>query len=392
MKDRISNIRTLTTIIVIFCFAIGLIFNLYKFVILTNQKLTSEDTQNSSNKFSDIENSFRDNIAYRNKMVNLYGIYQKTIGHTIVGNFEYVADEYGILHMINNYSPYQTDNFIQEMSELKTYLEEQNVPLLYVQAPNREIVNDNSVITDFNIDDETMNIVVEALRNNEIQVLDIRDELINDSPEFELSNLFFHTDLHMQTDSEIWMEKQLAIYLQNNMGVNINNMEYLTDMSLYNKVSYNFVGNYGRTYGKYFVDEDKFDIYHPKFDTSFEYYIPGDEATHISGKFEDVLMNGYESQPVDDYTYWVTDFMHFMVPYYTYVNNMQSSGNLLVITDSMGYRGLSYLALTTHQITILDPRFFGGVDYVKLALQEQQYDAVIVLQGNYLIGVPLIVQ
>lgn len=386
-----KKIRTIITVIVLISFGMLCILNLYKFLSISKQKITSEEGKESTNVFSDIENSFRENVAHRNEMVDMYGIYQRMIGHSVVGNFEYVADEYGILHMINDYTPYQTDNFIEEMKELKEYLDEKNVPLLYVQAPNREIVNNNSLVTEFNLDNETMDIVVAALKDNDISVLDIREKLLEEERNFELSDLFFHTDLHMQTDSEIWMADQVAKQLKNEMEIPINNIEYLEDMSLYTKKTYDFVGNYGRTYGKYFVDKDVFNIYHPNFDTSYEYFVPGSEETHIAGSFEEVLMNGYENQPYDEYTYWVTDYMHFTQPYYTYINNNQEEGKLLVITDSMAYRGLSYLSLTTRQITILDPRFFGEVDYVKLALQEE-YDAVIVLQGNYLIGVPLIIE
>lgn len=392
MSDMINRkIKSVLAIFVFICLGIFCLRNIYSFLSISKQKITSQEAKQSANVFSDIEDAFRENVAYRDKLVDFYGIYQKAIDHMVVGNFEFVADDDGVLHMINNYTPYQTENFIQEMKELKAYTEEKEVPLLYVQAPNREIANGDSSIAEFNLDDETMDTVVTALKDENIPVLDIREKLLEEDRNFELSDLFLHTDLHMQTDSEIWMADQVAKYLKDQMGLPINNMEYLEDMSLYTKKSYEMVGNYGRTYGKYFVNSDTFDIYHPNFDTSYEYYIPDIEGSNLTGSFDEVLMNGYENKSYDEYTYWVTDYMHFTVPYYTYINNNQENGKLLVITDSMAYRGLSYLSLTTKQITILDPRFFGEVDYVKLAMQEE-YDAVIVLQGNYLIGVPLIIE
>ena len=58
---------------------------------------------------------------------------------------------------------------------------------------------------------------------------------------------------------------------------------------------------------------------------------------------------------------------------------------MLFITDSLGYRSLAYLALTSGEITILDPRFYDGNDYTTKALQGE-YDVVIVLQQSRLCG------
>lgn len=385
----IRKMKTILTIMVFICLGVLCGLNLFNFLSISKRAFASGEPTESGNIFTGIENDFRENIKYRNILVDGYGIYQKVIDHSVVGNFEYVADDYGILHMVNNYTPYQTDILIEEMKELKAYTDEKGIPLLYVQAPNREIVNKGTAIADFNLDDETMDMVVGALKENHIEVLDIREKLLEESRSFELTDLFFHTDLHMQTDAEIWMAGQVADYLEDKLEGVIQNKEYLKDMSHYTKKSYEFVGNYGRTYGKYFVDSDTFDIYHPNFETYFTYTVPGDEGASRTGNFEEILMNGYENQPYDEYTYWVTDYMHFMMPAYTYVNHNQEKGKLLVVTDSMAYRGLSYLSLATHQITVVDPRFFNGNDYIKQALEEE-YDAVIVLQGNYLIGVPFI--
>ncbi|MEG0961853.1 MAG: hypothetical protein RSF88_03180 [Lachnospiraceae bacterium] len=387
----IRKIKTMLTIFVLICLGMLCLLNIRNFISIFDKQVTKESLQGDKNVFSDVENTFRESAAYKNNLVDMYGMYHKIMDHTIVGNFEYVADKYGILHMINDYKGYETENFIQEMEKLKAYTEKREIPLLYVQAPNREIANNQGPITDFNIDDETMDTVVNSLQDINISVLDIRKKLLEQERKFELTDLYFHTDLHMQTDAEIWMANQVAQYLAKEMNINISNPSYLEDMSNYTKKSYEFSGNYERTNGKKFVENDIFDIYHPKFETSFIYEIPGTEGSTKMGNFEEVLMHGYEEQPHDEYTYWVTDYMNFGIPYYTYTNKNQNNVKLLVITDSIAYRALSYLSLTTQQITILDPRFYDGTDYTKIAL-ENDYDAVLVWQGNYLIGVPLLIQ
>ena len=385
-----EKIRTCFILMITFIIAMLCLVNLKRFVTVYEQKKVEGIKE--ANDYAEIENAFRENIACKNILINTYGFYQKAINHTIVGNFEYVADEYGILHMINDTDSDDIEGFTKELKELKSYVDKMGLPFMYVQAPNREVVNgDNAAIKEFNIDDFIETKIVEKLQKEDIPVLDLRTRLSVSERTFELTDLFLHTDLHMKTDAEIWMAAQLADYLNAQFDIEVNNPEYLSDMSYFDKKTYKMVGNYARTYGEFFVGSDDFDIYHPKFGTSFQYYIPGRDDSNRNGTFEEIVLNGYENNEYNQYTYWVTNYMHFMEPYYTYINNSQPSVKLLIMTDSIAYRAISQLLLTTQKITILDPRFFGDVDYVKVALQDD-YDAVIVWQGCYLLNAPFLIK
>lgn len=206
-----------------------------------------------------------------------------------------------------------------------------------------------------------------------------------------LEDLYLHTDRHMQTDAEIWMGNQVARYLQDNLSITIANKEYLSDMNLYDKKTYPMLGNYGRAVGKYFVGLDEFDIYYPKFDTDLEFSLPGREECNRQGEFEQVVLTGYQKVPYDEDTYWVTNFGAFTEPYYKYTNNKQAETKLLIISDSIPYRAFSYLLLTVHEIDILDSPYFDGTDYLSMALEED-YDAIIVWQGLYLIDTDIVKQ
>ena len=340
--------------------------------------------------FASIETDFQEKIYGKRQMVNMYGLYQKSIDHTVVNNFQYVADDYGILHMINDKENKTVDDFVVEMEKLQQFAQEREIPLLYVQAPNREIVNQGTVIPEFNNDNNVEEQIVTKLNEKEIPVLDLRAELDDGKGiNFDLKDLFLHTDLHMQTDAEIWMADKVAGYLEDNYSVKISNKEYLSDMSFYDKKTYPMLGNYGREVGEYFVGLDEFDIYHPKFDTDFELQIIGEGAAERKGTFEEAVLNGYEQSKHDEYTYWVTNFGAFPRPYYKYINNNQPETKILVIADCIPYRALSYLALTVHETDILDPRYFDGTDYWSLAAQED-YDAIVVWQECYLLGYDII--
>lgn len=391
MKNTvIFRIRTIFTVFFLLCIGLMCILNFKQFCIILQQDIVDSNA-NGGLDFSSVDSALRENVSYKKELTNIYGIYQRFIKHTIVGNFEYVADEYGILHMINDTKPYNTDNFLSEMRELKEYADEMQTPLIYVQAPNREIVNGNVAIRNFNVDDETMDIVVSNLRKM-IPVLDLRKNLSDNDINFALKDLYFHTDLHMQTEAEIWMAYQVGNYLKTDFHLPFDELNYYFDMSNYDKKSYDFVGNYARTYGEYFVKKDKFSIYHPKFDTSYTFSIPGNSESIKNGNFDEIMLNGYEKVEHDSYTYWVTNYMHFMEPYYNYTNNDKEDINLLIITDSIAYRGLAHLSLNTHNLTILDPRFFGDNDYIRNVMKNQKYDAVIVWQACYLIDSPFLLK
>ena len=388
-----SVFKYIFTGIIIF-FLIGMfILNVPVFKDVFDQNVSAQKFEYNNTKkiFSDIENSFRENVKYHNNLVDMYGVYQRILDRNIVGNFEYVADENGVLHIINE-QMLNVLQFVEEMKELKTIVEQKGIPLLYLQAPNREFNNRRGIMEEFNSASNTMDILVKELSSLDISVFDSREKFIANENEldFSLADVFFHTDLHMQTDAEIWMIDQFMDYFENETGLYIDDSLCVRDESLFTKQSYEFLGNLGRTNGSYYVGKDMFDMYFPNFDTSFDYIVPYNEVENRTGKFEDILMNGYTNMDVDKYTYFVTNYMRFTKPYYTFVNNKQENVKLLVITDSIAYRGLAYLALMINKLTIVDPRYFNGFDYINLALEENDYDAVIVIQGSYLVQYPLI--
>lgn len=385
------------------CFAVSIlaimvtlcILNISRFydILMKNLSDMKQNTEAEYKEtFASVEQDFQENMRGRRSMINVYGLYQRAIDHMIINDFEYVADDYGIIHMINDKEEESVDHFVGEMEKLQQCADKRQIPLVYVQAPNREIVNKGSVIEKFNTDDNVTDQIVSQLNKKGISILDLRTKLQNTKDSgIRLEDLYLHTDRHMQTDAEIWMGNQVARYLQDNLSIMIANKEYLSDMNLYDKKTYPMLGNYGRAVGKYFVGLDEFDIYYPKFDTDLEFSLPGREECNRQGEFEQVVLTGYQKVPYDEDTYWVTNFGAFTEPYYKYTNNKQAETKLLIISDSIPYRAFSYLLLTVHEIDILDSRYFDGTDYLSMALEED-YDAIIVWQGLYLIDTDIVKQ
>lgn len=337
-----------------------------------------------TNKIDTIETVYQDNFANKHLYANIYGLYQKMLSRQIIGNFEYIADEKGVIHAIRE-TPYNIDLLISNVLKVSEMAQENGSDFLYVQSPNRELANSQEHISSLlNIDNYTMDETINILNEYDINVLDERQSFLEDNTGIELKDIFLHTDLHMSTEAEMWAAKLIGNYLYNEFKISLNNLEYLSDTDkYYNTTNHSMLGNYGRCVGEYYTTLDNFTIYEPNFPTDYEINIWSAGNTK-QGTFKDVVMNGYDLNKNDLYTYWITYFLYYGQPYYSIKNNNQSTGELLIITDSIGYRTISYLSLCCHEITILDPRFFNETNYIEKAFQDRQYDAVIIYQGTFL--------
>jgi hypothetical protein len=377
LRKKMNTVIAILTIIIIGGFSL---LNAKQFEANVFRNIISADSNTIKTVLNSSESNFQTNFVYKNRLIDIYGIAQNVLQKNIIGNFEYVSDDNGIIHAIKE-TPYNTDRFIGIMEKLSNRINALKMPFIYVQGLNREVVKSDENI--FNIDNDTMTELVAKMDKKGINTFDIREDIKNKELSFDLKNAFLHTDLHMQTDAEIWAAKSIANHLQEKYNLKFSNLEYLSDMSNYEKQSFKMIGNYARLVGNYYVEKDSFDQYIPKFETSYTVNLLA-KNMKFDGDFESVIMNGYEKGAITEYTYWVTNYLRYGEPLYRITNNKNPNGpKLLIVTDSIGYRTLSYLSLTASEITVLDPRFFGGIDFVEIALKDK-YDAALVYQGTFL--------
>lgn len=378
--DKINIIAGMILLILVLAFAI---YNIPVLYSLGKSNLVNLSRENLQGQLAAIDVQLKQSVKCKNEFTDIYGFAQKVLNKFIIGNFEYLYENEH-MHRIQEYG-YGEDAFLEEVQILNQQMTQAEIPFLYVQGPNREAMVGGEKALEFNPDQQCMNKMVNTLTNNGVDVIDTR-EIFYDA-DYDLSKVFLHTDLHMQTDAEIFVAGKLAEYLANKTGIQSEQQYLLEDMSYYEKKTYPFFGNYSRNVGKFYLKEDMFDMYYPTFDTNFT-RIDHVTGAEVHGSFQEVVMNRYENQDViDEYTYWVTNYMQFMNPYYTIINhNNEEGAKYLFIMDSIGYRTVSYLALTASEITILDPRFFNGTDYLSIALSDRDYDAVVLYQGTFLLG------
>lgn len=377
--EKIEKYTAIIVILVIFVFSV--------MNIPTIKKNANNVMKNNSNitlqkSIEDFEKGYKKDFTLKEEFVDFFNVLQVRIGNHIFGGMSYVKDENNVIHKFSTeYRDVQ--GFCEDMERLKVLSEDKGVPLLYVQAANREALLDSGIIDEMVYDDIVADELTDGISTLGIELLDMR-KIYNISNEFPKEKVFLCSDVHMSTDAEIYQALVLAGYLEDNYGLIFPHKEYLRNMENYDKATYPFVGNFSREAGRCNEIVENFDLYYPRFDTDISIN-DNNGGPFFRGRFSEILMHAYEKNNPDRYTYWITNYLWFGAPYYTITNNICDGPKMLFITDSLGYRSLAYLALTSGEITILDPRFYDGNDYTTKALQGE-YDVVIVLQQSRLCG------
>lgn len=379
-----TSIDTIGNFLLICFFCITLTLFLFLNLKTLNKSLSEQWKKEGApqEKLLLVEKDFQEKVYKRTEFINLYGLTLNTLNLKMVGDFDFVKDSHNIIQRFGTKTA--PEKFLKNMNELKDRTDKLKIPLIYVALPDKSKYLELSESEKFCFEGQMSKQIGKQLGNT-IDCVDI-DALMSqeiDAPSFE--ELYFKTDVHCSTYGEFWIAKMLANHLQTWYMIRFPNAQQVFDLLQYDIKKYEFVGGTARSAGEYFVGTDIFEIYRPKFKTNLDLINPSADEKR-SGPFEYVMLNGYESNPnINKYTYLVTDYGRFTSPYYQYINNnvTDDSPNLLVISDSVFMRGISYLALACKSLTVLDPRYFGGTEYVAQALDSQHYDAVVVVGSGF---------
>lgn len=318
---------------------------------------------------TEIENEIKSNFPGLKYFQNIRGMLYRVAGKTISENFGYIKDHDGVVRII---SPIRNTRLLESITGLSDVLEETGTPLVFVNLPDAG----EDVTGNFSIDGERHTDVIEQLRENGVDILNIDTDSLN----LQTDNVTFHTDFHYTTEAEFKIADRVSNYLEKEYGVLFADRDEVFSLNNYTVAEYDFVGNTVRHLGEYYTSKDAFEIYHPNFETAMELVIGKDSGLRI-GDFSQVVLNGYESlSNYNQYTYWVTDFGQFPQELYSLTNDGNpSAAKILVICDSIFMRGFSYLSLCSGQITVFDPRVDGNTSTMQVLLDEKEYDAVLVV-------------
>lgn len=339
------------------------------------------ETQSSIMQVTASEGLLKEKLYGKNTFVEFAGATLKLLNRGLIGDGQFYKDSDGVMHLLRG--------------EQSAYLLEESTKDLGQQLKNREIpflvcqIAERGTYGDFlsKCVDLVSTAYIEPLKTVAAEVgaqyLDYTQVFNNTG--YLSTDIFLKTDIHYRTNAEFLILQNVIEKLELECGLSFENKKTVLDINNYTIDKYPFIGNLVASVGQIYAGTDTFEYYLPKFQTSLHLVNPSSELQK-DGSFEQVCMNGFrdwENQSVR--TYRITDYLQWPSPYYRITNDLVHSNDVLVIGCSMSMRTVAYLSLMCRSVTVLDPRYFDGIDYLNQALNSD-YDAVILFASNNLLN------
>ena len=223
--------------------------------------------------------------------IELYGGVQALSDRTVV---EDVDPQYSVVKLTDgtvtfiNAEPKDVTGNGRAVVRLSQALAEREVPLLYVQAPQKLQENDDRLptgVTDYGNDyaDQILGVLAE----NNVATLDLRETLADTGRDW--SSFFFRTDHHWTPEAAFTAHQTLAQVLETDYGFTI--PEENTDSAAFTRTNLSdfFLGSQGKRVGSLYAGVDDIEVWTPNFDTDFTYSIPIYDMER-TGPFEESLL------------------------------------------------------------------------------------------------------
>jgi len=138
------------------------------------------------------------------------------------------------------------------------------------------------------------------------------------------SSIFFKTDGHFPTQVEMKAAQTVTEYLQSTYDIKFPATDRIYNADTYRWEAHDLLGGFVRGLGKYYAGMDVFYTFTPTFETDVTYTMMPD-GTAVRGDFAETLTNGYTDLGGHN-LYWIMNYGHFTVPYYTYDNHLYPDG------------------------------------------------------------------
>ena len=330
----------------------------------TEQRKTEEELKS---ELSSVEAVMKEKFQYKNEATDIYGLGLMAMNKKVVGNSEYIKSKSGLT--VRFPYNYDTASFYNDIIGLNEFLKARDIPLIYIDVPYYDMTEKEAAASGYAAQRRKLTELFDNIQAAGIDTIEPDKEITDITP-------YFKTDVHFRTEYEFRIAQSICDKLMHGYNINIPAYNKVFDINNYDLKNYPFIGNTGRNSGRFFSGIDNFQIFHPTFETSMGLYIY-DNGGARSGTYDEVCLNGYERREnINEYTYWVTNFLQFPRGHYEISNNSTEGPSILVIADSCMLRSMSYLSLATSNIKVLDIRM-TDLAVLNNTLNED-YDAVVI--------------
>ena len=397
-KKYIKNkyfIPSVLFIICIFFFGIMTLKSEYKkiadsFIVSKNTEAVSEGA-NITQQVLDIHSRFKDvvNLAYTDNLyksnifIDVYSTSQRLLGVKVLddaGLGAIVVDNHDMLHFIEK--RYDVTFCAQHLINLSNELNKNEIPLIYIQTPNKKLKNYTVFPLGFdNYANDNADDFLKILTRYNIDYIDLREKLVEDN--LDLSTLFYKTDHHWTTPTAFWAFCKTVETLNFRYDMQIDPDVYYRNINNYTTTIYKncFLGSQGRRVGSAIVGVDDYTLISPKFETDYTIYDANDSVVKplASGKFEESIINQDKITPTDIATdrhaaYFGADFGHLSV----INNNLNKGKRIVVVKDSFALPYCAFLSTCVSEVQMIDMRDFSKIALAQY-IKDYKPDIVIFL-------------
>lgn len=283
------------------------------------------------------------------------------------------------------YKKQDMNEYIKSVVSFHKFLQSQNIPLTYIQAPGKISKygeQDAWLRNHYDFSNANADQLLSGLQQNGIDTIDLREYFHETVPENQYHQLFFRTDHHWLPQTALSAASFIANQLNRKYGLEINSSNL--DASHYSVewLPNFFLGSIGKKVTLSRAKPDDFPILHPDFPTNIHLEIP-DKGIKKEGPFEISYdeteincVDYYNKNPHGSYGYGTRPFFA--------TNNLQLAGfsnqKILIIRDSFGDTMVPLLSLGCKNITAVDLRHFDGS--LRTLIKEFHPDVVLILYTN----------
>lgn len=329
--------------------------------------------------YEETSKEFLDSMPFKRMMLDFNGYIAKTLNMR-----EIYQSNGGIVasngYIVGTYPQTTTDYEFQQTLELKKYLDERGIQLLYVNEPTKYF-DDTIIQKDFakqTYVNANTDLFLSRLEEAGINYIDLRNTYTQ--MKLDSFSLFYKTDHHWTVPAGKIAAEEIAATLNENFGYHI-------DLTLYEDKNFTithfdnaWLGEQGKKLGASFVGMDDYDLILPIYDT--DYTITYENGDTYSGAFGEVFVSqeAYFSEENNDVykcPSWHYSYMPTGLSQSTVINNTISDGKkILVLGDSFEYVTVPFLSLGVSEIQSLILRSYEGSlrDYI----DAHDFDTIII--------------
>lgn len=256
------------------------------------------------------------------------------------------------------------------IAELDDRLTEKDVSLLYVMTPYAVSAYDPQLpVGEEEYGNSNIDYFLEALQNRGVTYLDLRKTFYAEG--VDQYKLWYKTDHHWTTEGGFLAYTQIVDCLEQTLDITVKDEVKNGDNYRIERYANWHLGSYGQRTGLCYAGIDDFDLILPKFETSLR------NGEGVQGTFEDILIScdalqnkNYESRYTYDSVLAGTSDSYENL----YADNDKK---ILIIGDSMSNAVIPYLALSFHNVRIINA--YRPEKLTMDFIDEYQPDAVIII-------------